>query len=184
MSRLILFSGGVESTALLTMSRPDDVVLTINPSFASEVETYRRDLSEQIADHFGRTVQYASITASVDPAPFQFVHQMRAFISVCNLWVAKDTRITEVWCGRNSAEPGEKLRPFIEQMMQAWAVLHPNVAFLHPLDHLSKREQLALIPEAVRPLISSCMHHRWCGTCKKCLEWLPLSESSPVTTSA
>lgn len=181
---MILFSGGVESTALLTQSQPGDVLLSINPTYPSDFVSYRKETTQQIAAHFGHKVQFAGAQIPIDPIPYRFVHQMRTFISICNMWVAKDARITEVWCGRNSAEPGPSLRPFIEQMMAAWGVLHPSVPFLHPLDHLSKREQWELIPDEVRPLVSSCIHHRMCGTCHKCLEWVCLSESSPSATSA
>lgn len=184
MSRLILFTGGIESTALLTISKPGDVLLSIEPTYPNDFTTYRKESSEKIAAHFGHAVQHAKASIPIEPMPYRFVHQMRTFISVCNLWVAKDGRITEVWCGRNSAEPGEKLKPFIDQMMSAWSVLHPNVPFLHPLDHLSKREQWELIPPELKPLLSSCLHHRMCGTCHKCLEWLCLSENSPSATSA
>lgn len=182
MSRLILFTGGVESTALLTQAQPTDVLLSIDPTYPNDLVTYRKTSAEKIAAHFGHTVQYAKATIPFEATPYKFVHQMRTFISICNLWVAKDSRITEVWCGRNSAEPGEKLQPFIDQMMAAWAVLHPTVQFLHPLDHLSKRDQWALIPPDVRHLISSCIHHKMCGRCHKCMEWVCLSESLPSST--
>ena len=182
--RLILFSGGVESTALLTRALPGDVLLTIEPTFPNDRPTYHPRNARQIAAMFGHKVHFAHASIPLEPLPYRFVHQMRVFVSLCNLWVAKDARITEVWCGRNSAEPGPKLKPFIDQMMAAWAVLQPQVPFLHPLDHLSKRQQWELIPPEVRHLVSSCMHHQMCGTCAKCLEWLCLSESSPSATSA
>lgn len=183
MSRLILFSGGVESTALLSRSQLGDVLLTILPTYPNDVATFRKGTAEDIAHHYGLEVRYARIEVPLEPLPYNFVHQMRSFVSVANLWVAKDTAITEVWCGRNAKEPGPTLAPFIDQMMAAWAVLHPAVPFLHPLDHLSKREQWELIPSALRDLVSSCIHHRMCGTCKKCLELTCLSESSPRITS-
>lgn len=178
MSRLILFSGGVESTALLSQARPGDVLLTILPTYPNDWATFRKNSAEAIAKHHGLEIRYARIEMPLEPMPYTFVHQMRSFISVANLWVAKDKLITEVWCGRNSKEPGESLAPFIEQMMAAWAVLHPAVSFLHPLDHLSKRQQWELIPATIRSLVSTCMFHRMCGTCKKCLELTCLSESS------
>lgn len=178
MSRLILFSGGVESTALLVQAKPGDVLLTILPTYPNDWATFRKNSSEGIAKHHGFDVRYARIDIPIEPLPYTFVHQMRSFVSVANLWVAKDKTITEVWCGRNNKEPGEVLAPFIEQMMTAWTVLHPEVPFLHPLDHLSKRQQWDMIPAAIRPLVSSCIHHRFCGVCYKCKEWLCLSESS------
>jgi 7-cyano-7-deazaguanine synthase in queuosine biosynthesis len=183
-SRLILFSGGVESTALLTQSRPGDVLLTIQPTYPNDLTTYRQGSAEQIAERYGLKMNFAGATVPLEPRPYRFVHQMRVFVSVANLWVAKDASITEVWCGRNAKEPGPSLAPFINQMMDAWDVLQPTVPFLHPLDHLSKREQWELIPQDVRPLVSTCMFHRMCGTCKKCLELTCLSESSPRVTSS
>lgn len=182
MSRLILFSGGVESTALLTLASPEDVLLTIDPAYPHDLKSYRKDTAQQIARYFGLRMQYARATIPIEPSPQRFVHQMRTFISLCNLWVAKDESVIAVWCGRNSAEPGPRLKPFIDQMMAAWDKLHPDVPFLHPLTHLSKREQWNLIPPKVRPLVSSCINHRMCGTCHKCLEWTCLSESSLPTT--
>lgn len=184
MSRLILFSGGVESTALLTQSRPDDVLLTIEPAYPHDVATFRRASAEKIAARYGLKMNFAGVTVPLEPQPYRFVHQMRVFVSVANLWVAKDSSITEVWCGRNAKEPGASLAPFINQMMDAWDVLHPRVPFLHPLDHLGKREQWELIPQDVRPLVSTCVFHRMCGTCKKCLELTCLSESLPRVTSS
>jgi hypothetical protein len=181
-SRLILFSGGVESTALLSQARHDDVLLTIQPTFPNDTTTYRQKTAEKIAAWHGFRMNYAGAMIALEPHPYRFVHQMRVFVSLANLWVAKDERITEVWCGRNSSEPGSSLAPFINQMMDAWDVLHPRVPFLHPLDHLSKRQQWELIPLEVRPLVSSCIFHRMCGTCKKCLELTCLSESLPRVT--
>jgi 7-cyano-7-deazaguanine synthase in queuosine biosynthesis len=183
-SRLILFSGGVESTALLSQARHDDVLLTIQPTYPNDLATYRQGSAEQIAERYGLKMNFAGATVPLEPRPYRFVHKMRVFVSVANLWVAKDASITEVWCGRNAKEPGPSLAPFINQMMDAWDVLQPTVPFLHPLDHLSKREQWELIPQDVRPLVSTCMFHRMCGTCKKCLELTCLSESSPRVTSS
>ena len=182
MSRLILFSGGVESTALLSLASPDDVLLTIKPTFPSDRATFRASTAERIAEHFGLKMHFAGASIPLEPVPYRFVHQMQSFVGLASLWVAKDSSITEVWCGRNSKEPGEALAPFIDRMMAAWDVLNPTVPFLHPLDHLSKRQQWDLIPQEIRPLVSSCVLHRMCGVCKKCLELTCLSESSPRVT--
>lgn len=177
MTKLILFSGGVESTALLTQAKPEDVLLTIQPTYPNDRPTYRTSYAEDVASFFGFRIHYAGATIPFEEVPYNFVHQMRTFVSLANLWVAKDSRITEVWCGRNCKEPSPKLIPFIEQMMEAWKVLHPQVAFLHPLDHLTKKEQWDMIPVAIRDKVSSCVFHRNCGTCKKCLELVCLSEN-------
>ena len=175
--RLILLSGGVESTALLTQSTPEDIAMVVEPTFINDLSTYRRSSVELMAKRFG--VKLVSAKADVpDLGSRKFVHQMTTFISLASLVVARNPQITEVWCGRNKAEPAENIKEYIEQCMQAWAILHPLVPFKHPLDHLSKAEQWALIPKEIKPLVSSCIHHRFCGVCYKCREWLWLSENS------
>lgn len=181
--RLILFSGGVESTALLTRCSRDDVALVVAPTFNNDFATYRKSTCEQLAKRFGVKLVYAK--ADIPELGAQtFVHQMSAFIGLCNLMVARNPRITEVWCGRNSAEPSADIKDYIERNMAAWGLLQPDVPFLHPLDHLSKREQWALIPADARPLVSSCIYHSFCGMCHKCKEWLCLSESLPSAIGA
>ena len=181
--RLILFSGGVESTALMTQANPDDIALVVQPTFHNDWATYRKATAEQIAKRYGVRVVYARAEIPHLGAD-TFVHQMTTFVSLASLMVARNPRIKEVWCGRNSSEPSGDIKGYIERNMAAWALLHPTVPFLHPLDHLSKPEQWAMIPEEVRPLVSSCIYHSMCGRCYKCKEWLCLSESSPSATSA
>jgi len=184
MSRLILFSGGVESTALLTLAKSDDILLTIEPTFPNDLPSYSAPKIDAIAEYYGLKIRYCKVEIPIEPKPFRFVHQMRIFVSLANLWVAKDWAITEVWCGRNVKEPNDNLRPLIDQMMNAWNVLQPRVPFQHPLDHLSKRQQWDMIPADVKPLVSSCMYHQMCGTCRKCMELVCLSETLPRVTNA
>lgn len=175
--KLILLSGGVESTALLTRSTPEDIALVIEPTFSNDLPTYRRVSVELMAKRYG--VSLVSAKADLpDLGSRKFVHQMSTFISLASLLVARNPRIDAVWCGRNKAEPADNIKGYIEDCMKAWAILHPLVPFQHPLDHLTKAEQYALIPKEVKPLVSSCIHHRFCGLCYKCKEWLWLSESS------
>jgi hypothetical protein len=95
---------------------------------------------------------------------------MRYFVFVSSLWVSRDSSIQEVWCGRNSAEPSQNIKPFIDSMMDLWNIMHPNVLFKHPLDHLSKKEQWDLIPLEIKSYISSCCTANNCGKCFKCRE--------------
>lgn len=178
---LILFSGGVESTALMTMAKPGDVALVIQLPYS--MPSFRPDSVKKIASHFGVRLAYVSPELP-DLGGGVFAHQMTTFVSVCSMFVARHPNITEVWCGRNSSEPSAGIARMIEDHMIAWARMHPATPFLHPLDHLSKREQWELIPRVVRPFISSCVYHSFCGTCPKCKEWLCLSESSPSATPA
>ena len=174
MSRLILFSGGVESTALMTMSTPDDIAFVIRPIdiVTNRELTYRQSSVEAIVDFYGVRLHYASFSIpKLDKTGSSFVHQMKTFIGMVHIMVNQYSDITEVWCGRNCDEPSPAIAPMIEQHMAAWAILNPTIPFLHPLDHLSKVEQMALIPKEIRHHISSCVTHNNCGHCFKCKEY-------------
>lgn len=174
MSRLILFSGGVESTALMTMSTPDDIAFVIRPTDVSSDRelTYNQSSVEAITGLYGLQLHYATFSIpKLAEMKDCFVHQMKTFIGLAHIMVNQYPFITEVWCGRNCDEPSPAIAPMIEQHMAAWAILNPNVPFLHPLDHLSKVEQMALIPKEIRHHISSCVTHNNCGYCFKCKEY-------------
>lgn len=170
MTPLILFSGGIESTLLIHQAPKNSIVLSINPAFNNELQTYHSENSNKILQHYGLK-RYTSIMKLNIPCTEQytFVHQMRVFVSIANLWCSK-LPITEVWCGRNISEPNNDIKPFIEQMMDAWTILHPNIPFNHPNEHLTRKEQYDLIPTKIQTLVSSCIYHKKCGKCFKCKE--------------
>ena len=174
MSRLILFSGGVESTALLTLSTPDDIAFVIKPADVNDAQsalTYKKSSIAAISKFFNLTVHYGEYALPRIQTKTSHIHQMKMFIGMAHLMVSRYPGIVEVWCGRNCDEPSPAIAPMIEQHMAAWAILNPSVPFLHPLDHLSKVEQMVLIPKEVRRYVSSCITHNNCGHCYKCKEY-------------
>lgn len=168
--KLILFSGGVESTALLDNATKEDIILCISSIFPKSLTTYNKDNVEKICNHYGLTPTYATININYVPSIFTFTHQMTEFITICNLMCHKNTDITEIWCGRNSSEPNNNIKDYINKQMILWNMLQENVEFKHPLDYLSKQEQYELIPKEIRKYVSSCIHHSNCGQCNKCKE--------------
>ena len=173
MSRLIFFSGGVESTALLCHAGPNDTVITMNHWYPHEVKTYDHTTVEKNAAHFGLRINYVDIKIPTLPGLYGRDHQIASFISVAHLWVAKDKSIKEIWSGRNSAEVPDPtdLSIFKVREHNAWEFAHPNIPFHRPLEHLSKLEQWRLIPDIVKPLVKTCIYHKNCGHCFKCVEF-------------
>lgn len=169
MSRLILFSGGVESTALLSIADKSDYLMTIvfgNDFYAPSVDLVN---SKKIAEMSGlNSVRVGLDLPRLDG--MRFVHQLHQFIGICHVLV-QAYGFKEVWKGRNSSEPTEYTKPIYDKFFAAWSVLSPETPFLHPLDHLSKSEQLMLIPEKMRSLVVSCaVHKNYVNECKKCME--------------
>lgn len=166
---LILFSGGVESTALLSISKPNDILITVDNVYQNYTSAYNRDSIDAIAQEYNKKINYCTVELPI--AVTFHVHQMWYLMAVAGLWAVADPDIAEVWCGRNSAEPGAELKPFIDEMMSKWAVMYPKVEFRHPLDHLTKKEQWDIIPVTVQKHVHSCVHQTDCGLCPKCVEY-------------
>lgn len=180
MSRLILFSGGVESTALLTIASPGDYLLIVDAGlnwYAPSVDYWKAHL---IADRFGLELMTVTLSLPKVREKIDFVHQLEIFVGVANLIVRAHPEIDAVWCGRNSAEPSEAIAPTVIRTMSAWDVISPDVPFVHPLDFMTKRQQWDLIPDDVKPLVVSCLRHQSqkvaadpaCAKCKEVQEML------------
>ena len=165
---LILFSGGVESTALLTTAGPNDILVTIKPIIKNYIATYNPNTVEKIASYYNKKINY--VTINIPSTGNNFVHQIWYFVSIASLWVARDPSITSVVSGRHSKEPTPENKPAFDILLSAWNVMHPTVPFLFPNGHLTKLEQWNMIPADVKPLVSSCFFTPKCGTCHKCKE--------------
>ena len=169
MSRLIFFSGGVESTAMLSIADPQDQLVTVvwkNGWYAPSVDMQK---SKKIAQEYGFEPMIVSIEFS-KPERAEFVHQMDSFVTLGNMLV-KAYGFTEVWSGLHSAEPNPKSKPYHERTLRAWDVLCPEARFVRPLIHLSKKHQWDLIPEHIKPLVVTCavhdVFHSGCGKCEE-----------------
>jgi 7-cyano-7-deazaguanine synthase in queuosine biosynthesis len=175
MTRLILFSGGVESTALLTIASPGDFLLTIDVEIGSYFSSVNPKNAHLIADRFGLELRTMKLSLPKARDKIDFVHQLEIFVGVANVVARAHSEISAVWCGKNSAEPSGATMPTFIRTMKAWDVVSPDVPFLHPLDSMTKRQQWDLIPEDVQPLVVSCVYHQTYKmpidpTCAKCKE--------------
>ena len=189
--RLILFSGGVESTALCTMANHNDILLVSDRVHDREGGIWHEESARAIANYFGLGIE--RFTMSGPPAQ-QWVHQRYHLFSVAHIVVSRNPAFTEVWYGANSshADESERSREYSAQVLhdQAWKILHPTVKYSSPLEHLTKRQQWNLIPDQVKPMVVTCTQQfhnypvatpptisfenitiRGCGRCGKCREF-------------
>lgn len=177
MNRLILFSGGVESTALLSIATPNDIIVTIRDESPNGIPlTYEPGAVRSISKYYGFKVNYCSINLPYDPGQPKFVYQVWLFHSIVSLWLAKDSSVKEVWYGLNKEEYSKVYKDF-HKIKDAWPILHPSVELKHPLVHLSKKEQWNLIPDVVKPMVRTCLVNFNCQQCRKCLELKELKGS-------
>ena len=194
MSRLILFSGGVESTALLTLARKDDHILTVVDESSSEMmTTFRKENVESILKYFNLKGHYMRVFTEkkFEPknnSPYEY-HQIKVILPIASIWVTKHSKqweygeltapeITEVWYGLNKEDNDsliqKKTKQFYDQYIKAWEILHPKVKFRMPFENVPKVQQWEMLPFPVKSLVHSCRRVRpgirYCGECFKCLE--------------
>lgn len=171
MRRLIFFSGGVESTAYLSLADKTDILLVMNPVYPDDFATYNPNSIASISTYYGMQVQYVGAKVHIDPPKSDFVNQRHPFFSLAHLWVEKDKSISEVWTGRHLGEPGPDAYDETYRLESAWKILHPNVPWIRPLSNLTKLQQWMMIPKGVKKYVSTCIKHSSCGLCFKCIEF-------------
>jgi len=169
--RLILFSGGVESTALLTLADKEDILLLSELPFRKYENGYDIEKCHLIADHFGNRLITYKCEMPDDGKKWQ--HQIHWLMFAAHLYVNSRDDITEVWYGRTKEEntvfTPEK-RAIYKNHEDAWSILNPKINFFKPLEFLKKKQQWNLIPDEVKPFVVSCIFNNDCGTCHKCEE--------------
>lgn len=168
--RLILFSGGVESTAMLTMADPKrDVVLTVR-DYGEPDPLFEELAVARICGNLGFSVNFAYMNCGTAREPSTFTYQLFALMAAASMWVSKRPEITEVWHGMHSGGPNANIKEAYYRTIHGWAVLHPKVHFYSPLDHETKAEQWARISDKIRPFVRNCLHGNACGACRKCID--------------
>lgn len=186
MSRLLLFSGGVESTAMMTVKNPDDVVITVEDTSPGEKPTFHRLAVQNIAASMKFDVEFCTVHFPFQRPKQYWNYQMWYLLPIAGLRIIRDHRITELWYGGEKAgnEP-----PFTEgtislndpqkkykQLKAAWDTMFPQVSLVFPLEQYTKQEQWEFIPDHVKPLVRTCLNNTNpnedfnCGTCRKCQE--------------
>lgn len=186
MSRLLLFSGGVESTAMMTIKNPEDPVITIQDISPGEEATFNRLAVQNIAAAMNFDVEFCTFHIPFQRPKRSWNYQMWYFLPIAGLRIIKDRRITELWYGGEKAgseppftegvtsldEPNKKYK----RLKAAWDTMFPHVPLVFPLEQYTKQEQWAFIPDHVKPLVRTCVTNihptedKNCGICRKCQE--------------
>lgn len=169
MSRLILFSGGVESTALLANAREGDFALTVFDDTPGGDKTARLTWCEEIAETLGVRLETASVSISRrrDYPREGYIHQLWWLFSAVNLWIAHDRSVKTVLYGLENTPLNEMSADALSRVRRALRLLH-GVDIEAPLRYLSKAQQWDMIPAEVRPLVRNCYWRSDCGRCAKC----------------
>lgn len=162
---LILFSGGVESTALLTKVSSEDLIVTIKPPYVNSLETYSQH-GNQILKYYGLDRRYVSLDI---PSKSVFVHQLKYFIPIAAI-IWQTIPFKEIWIGRNVEDKTAQVLELVDNLQLALNYFAPGVLINHPLDYLTKQEQWDIIPKELKPLVVSCIYKNNCGRCFKCKE--------------
>lgn len=169
--RLILFSGGVESTALLSLKQPNDVVFVVDELSSNYGPSFNRAAVQWISAHYPVAVEYATIDIGFRAFDMPFLYSFWGIMAAVGLRCARDMSIKEVWYGMHNGEPYSRMRPQFDRIVDGFKVTHPDVEFKSPLYHLTKEQQWKdHIPDRIKPYVRNCVYTEACGKCLKCKE--------------
>lgn len=170
MKRLVLFSGGVESTALLTLANPErDVVLFVDAT--GEMSTALQADARRVAKSMGFELKSGFLATGATGSTISPMYQLYWLLAVASVRVKQTPDITQVWYGLHAGEPhAERVQEDFVRLREAWKIVHPNVLLRWPLYSKTKEEQWELIPAATKKLVRNCDFVRNCGHCPKCTE--------------
>ena len=170
--KLILFSGGVESTALLSIAEKEDLLLVCEFPFKKYQTGYDLEKCQKLADHYGNQLLVYQCEMPDDGE--KWVHQIHWLMFAAHLYINSRPDITSVWYGKTSEESirfTEQKNAIYKKHEDAWSILNPTVKFQRPLMFLSKKQQWKMIPDEIKSLVNSCVYNNDCGKCHKCKEF-------------
>lgn len=178
---VLAFSGGVESTALMThLKRSGEKFVAFNLAISLPKPPYgpievwmakQRVTARQIAAGMGVPLMEIDIqmtnlnTIRREQPAYERGTLQRWYIRwYLALLSAYNPEVKNLYYGFNKDDHGASAD--VEAML---GLMVGDSKFLSPLATLSKREQWDMISEEVQPLVLTC-HNKVCGTCFKCKE--------------
>ena len=159
MPKLLMFSGGVESTALLHLLDPKEDYIGII-DLHTEVDIIPdHDLTKQhkILGHFGfKNVCVCNMNLSPvkNMGGGDTSSQYQPF---AELLVAK-LPVDELWWGCHRDDHHDEAK--WSRYREAFKLMHPHCAVRQPFEDKTKEEQWNLIDDEIKPFVVSCyIHH-------------------------
>lgn len=168
--RLIFFSGGVESTALLTFASKEDIIAIVPPISTRFMASVKQEKALKILAYFGLRPSYPKFEIPIEASAIGSIPMIWICGCISIMWCRCDTDITDVWVGTNSGDVGLHNQDYHNKFLDVFPQLLESAKISAPLFHLSKRQQWDMIPTHVRPYVHSCFQQHPCGVCRKCLE--------------
>lgn len=175
MANLLFLSGGVESTCLLEYIDPStDYAFTVVKKVNNRVAAYHADLDciEKIVAHYRLKnhivfeINYNSVEGMVS-----FGHQRDWLMPAVQVLCSRLPSVDTLLFGWHRDEP---IKPKFQNIMDAIAMIYPNVKWAYPYHSLTKGEQWQMIPDEIKKYVISCYdyydpnHDR--ENCEKCRE--------------
>lgn len=175
MGNLICFSGGVESTAMLSLCNPkEDLAVTFvdstNDRYPRLYDTVDAELElvTQIVDYY--KIDHVKVQIDFthsNPKYYskaEHVNQLLRYLPLCSILCDRHPTIERVWYGRNSEdwEAGERRNTnrFKIQAQTIWGKIKPNIPLYMPLVEYTKVQCWHMIPKEIQHLVESCYVHR------------------------
>lgn len=185
--RIILFSGGVESTAMLEMMDEDDILLTYKDKYFighSNIDGVPENL-KAIADYYKKKVHYFELHFSKNN--IIHAHNTTHLIPIAGMLVHRYPQIKEVWFGLSKDDmykmTYKELGTYAlgwyhdEVFLHFWNEVFPNVPLYSPVKDLTKVQLWEMIPDEIKKYTVSCellegslADGGGCGDCWKCHE--------------
>ncbi len=187
--RIVLFSGGVESTLMAQASEEGDLLLTIRPPFAEYFSGINPKAGDIARLYEREHQQMDSWILPELPSRVRFVHQIWWLGLTAELLTRRYPDYDMIWYGgytRSMEDVAVKVKHSVRtgEVDKQWRDFHwehPGLVTT-PYRHLTKAEQWSLIDPKVRPLVSPCLKGFRCGECWKCDEFQTVTGEEWVLT--
>jgi len=187
LAAVILFSGGVESTALVQYALDSGFFPYCVSYKLSQNQVSHQNKMIEICNRYNVPLQIMDLRMCA-PNQFGYTRKTHPWWAIAGSIAAISMpNLAYVWVGANSGlrevndDGGDALPMYgeaISTINQSSKMVKGNVITTMPLSRLTKLEQWEMIPDKIKPLVVTCemmskaeeMNQESCGTCKKCVE--------------